>query len=220
MRSGTALTLPLIALVALAACQSTAPKGSPRVEVELETSVDDGFLDALVGVGQDSELVRAIQEAVQSEADLGLRFYAPPTESYAEGDQRPEYRMKVDVTDLEIEFKNKMIEEEGQEPRIESSVGRIRARVSTSVEKRRDDGPPLTVASGEGSAAFGAETRQEVIDAATAYQPKFEGATLQVLEGDILQAVQAAAERAMRSMLRAIDREFAPLAEAGGAGDS
>lgn len=203
-------TLLPVLLVTLAACESTAPKGSPRVEVELETSVDDEFLNALVGVDQDSELVAAIHKTVQSKADLGLRFYATPTESYSEAHTRPEYKMTVDVTDLEIEFNNKMIEEDGQEPRIQSSVGRVRAEVSTSVQKRREGGPPLTVAAGEGSGVTNAESRQEAIAAETGYEPRFDSATLKVLERDILKAVKEAAERAMKAMLPAIDREFAP----------
>lgn len=203
-------TLLALSLVTLVACESIAPKGSPRVEVELETTVDAEFLGALVNVSQDSELVAAIRRAVQSEADLGLRFYATPAEAYSEGDTRPEYQMTVDVTDLMIEFDNKMIEAEGQEPRIESSVGKIRASVSTAVLKRRANGPPLTVASGEATAMARPETQPEAIEAETGYEPKFDSATLKVLERDILKAVQAAADRAMRSMLPAIDREFAP----------
>ena len=205
-------TLLALSVLALTACESTAPKGSPRVEVELETTVHDQFLDALVDVDQDSELVAAIRKAIESEADLGLRFYATPSETYSKGDTRPEYLMTVDVTDLEIEFKNKMIEEEGQEARIESSVGKVRANVSTSVQKRREGGPPLTVASGQGSSVTTAETKPEVIDVEAGYEPVFDSATLKVLERDIVKTVQAAAERAMKSMLKAIDREFAPAA--------
>ena len=202
-----------LALMTLTSCESltgVAPADTPRVEIELAVVVNDAFVEPFVDVDEESELFAAVRDAVRAEADLGLRFYPTPSEEYGENDKRPPYLMTVNLDQLSLVFDHEMIEEEGEEPRVEASVDTVVCSVSASIENRREDAPSLIVATAKSSSDIAAETDAEDLAAGQGYTPKFEGADLKVLEKDIVKAVQTAVDRALKSMRTPIDREFAP----------
>ncbi len=204
------LGLPLMMLTSCESLTGVSPKNTPRVEIELAVIVTDAFVEPLVDVDQESALLAAVKEAVRSKADLGLRFYPTLSEEYAETDQHPPYLMTVHLDRLSLDFDHEMIEEEGAEPRIEASVDTVGCAVSASIEHRRENAPSLIVAEATGSSELSAETDEDALAAGQGYVPRFEDATLKVLEKDILQAVQTAVDRALKNMRTPIDREFAP----------
>ena len=217
MKQGIQLLPVGLALLALPSCESitgVVPKGTPRVEVELAVLVEESFLDALVDVDMDSELVAAVKQAVLEKADFGLRFYATPSESYGAGDRRPPYLMTVELDALSVVFDHEMIEKEEEEPRIETSVDEIHCSVSASVERRREDAPSLVVARSSAAGRVSAERSSEVIEAEPGYTPVLDGAAPKVLRKDIVRAVHAAMHKALAAMRTPIDREFAPAPEA------
>ena len=206
----TLLTLGLAPAI-LASCESltgVAPKNTPRVEIELAVIVDEAFVEPLSDA--DAGLHAALKEAVRGKADLGLRFYPTPSDLYGESDRRPPYLMTVELDSLVVSFDREMIEEEGAEPRIDASVDTIGCSVSASVARRRENAPSLVVATSQASSQFSAETKPETLASGRGYVPKFEGPALKILEKDIVRAVEAAVDRALKAMRTPIDREFAP----------
>jgi hypothetical protein len=220
LRSGpSAVAAPLLLglpLLALASCESitgVAPKGTPRVEIELAVTVDDGFVTPLVGVNKNSPLYAAVKDAVRDKADLGLRFYPTPSERYGADDVRPEYVMTVQLERLSFEFDHEQIETEGQAPRIVSTVKRVRAEVQVAIERRRTNAPELTVATARASSAVSAAADKEDLAAADGYTLMYDEQTLKVLQDDIVRAVESSVGKALNSMRTPIDREFASDAE-------
>ena len=202
-----------LALLAFSACETVtgvAPKGTPRVEIELAVDIDSDFYDALVDVDQSSDLDAAVREAVRSKADLGLRFYPTPSESYGKKDQRPPYLMTVDIDSLEVALDHETIEEEGKEPVTKTSVAKVSVAVSASIEHRRVTGPPLVVATSSATSVVKAEQNAEKSASGMGYEPSHDGAGVKVLKKDILRAVQSATDRALKEMRTPIDREFSP----------
>ena len=201
-------------LLTLASCESltgVAPEGTPRVEVELAVIVDEAFMTPLVD--PTAELVAAVKEAVRSEADLGLRFYPTLSERYGPNDRRPSYLMTVELKSLNILFEQELIEPEEAPARLVTTIDEVQCSVSASLERRRGNAPPLTVATASSSQKVNAERDPDAIEAGRGYAPKFDGPTMKVLEADITRAVQTASEAALRTMRKPIDREFAPAKE-------
>jgi hypothetical protein len=200
-----ALALPLLST---AACNtiSKAPEGSPRVEVELVVVVGDDFLGALEDTDQDSPLVDAIEQKALSMSDVGLRFYPVLSSEYGSGMDHPEYRLTLDVRQLDVLLDHKMIEEEGEEPRIETRVDRIACTVKAAFDRNIEGRPTLPA----GRASATSEVRTSSSPAAPGYG--VEGGTeekpLVVSEADILLAVERAINTALKKLQEPIDREF------------
>lgn len=190
-------------LLAAAACEgiSSAPKGSPRVEVEIALEVDDSYTGALQG--SDEALRQAIAELVRSKGDIGLRFYPVLSDSYQSGDNRPPYVLNVKAHDLNITVGQKTIETGGGAPKTESVVERLECRVSSRIVKRRAKGPELLVASSSANKKLVA-TRDPGPGYAVATSPQ-----ARVSRTDLLAALDAALTKAFRELVPAVDRELA-----------
>lgn len=196
-----------------------APKGSPRVEAELDVDVQSSFFAALQDVDDAKALDEAISNAVLSVADVGMRFYAIRSEEYDRGDARPAYRMVVEIQDLLVNLDQKMIEQEGSEPWIESSVKSLDCTVAASVQKRRADAPPLVVGRRQGTGHVRIKGDPESSGAQVTYRVRRESDDLQrlyVSKQDVLAVVEKAVVDALRDVVKSVDRDF----ELNGVGDS
>jgi len=199
--------LPLaLLLFPLTSCESltgVAPEGTPRIETELAISIERDFLGALADA--DASLSEEIKTIVREEASLGLRFYPTPTSEYGANDMHPDYLMLVEVESLVVNFEHEMIEVEGEEPRIVTEIGSVTCDVTTSLQRRRANGPALRVASSTGTATVNAG---EVENTDASYAPKSDGPSPRILKEDILKAVERSVDKSLKSMRTAIDREF------------
>jgi hypothetical protein len=207
-------SLSVLALLATTSCEAVtgvAPADTPRVEAELVVNIETDFLAALVDVGPDSDLVGELHEAVRAQADLGLRFYATPTESYGEDDVRPAYLMTVTIDSLEVVLEHDMIEEEDQEPRIETTVDDLVCQVSAKLERRRENAPSLLIAAATESRQINAEKNSDDLAAEPGYAPSADS-SLKVLHRDVVRAADSAVDKALKAMRTPIDREFKPEA--------
>lgn len=222
------IALGFLTLAGLSACQdmntfltgekfSRAPQGSPRVEAELTVAVDDSFAAAFASVGQAVELSDATSELVLSLADMGTRFYAVPAGDYASTDVRPRYAMQIEIEDLEFEFDSETTEEESGESTVRFFVTNVRCSANASVAKRRKHAPLLVV--GRGSGAGIRRIRPGVIEAGDeTYEVRRrsqDGQVVLVNRKHVLDAAENAVVDAMREVIRAVDREFAPGTDLG-----
>jgi len=213
----------LTAALAAAGCQdvqtfvtgdqfSAAPENSPRVEVEVVVDVPDSFYDSLEGK-EARELDQAIRDRVLGLADIGMRLYPVPTESYGKGDAHPPYKMSVQVKELLVEVDHKMVEEDGAEPRIEASVRGVGCSAATVIEKRREGGPSLVVGRSNGVSQIRSSRKQDNASVSTKYpvvQAKGDDAQdLWVSREEVLQAVERAVVLSLRELTEPIDRDLA-----------
>jgi hypothetical protein len=216
-------TLGLAAVLGLSGCQdmNTFMTGEqfpkvqedfPRIEVELVVDVDPAVWGDLVEHG---ELEARIVEQVQSVADLGMRFYPALSSEYAEGDARPEHVLTVRVTELSVATDHRLVEKKDQPSRIESKVKSIHSAATAVVARRRDGGPNLVVANGEGKGHVNAVSQERVGELEAEGQPVFgvveedpEHEDLRVAESDVLQAVDEAVVDALRGVIKGVDREL------------
>jgi len=200
------LTVPLLLA---ASCQtiSKAPEGSPRVEAELVVLVGDDFLGALEDTDADSPLVGAIEDKALSLADVGLRFYPVLSTEYAAGMHKPEYRLTIDVRQLDVLLDHKMVEKEGEDPVIVTRVDRIACTVAAAFDRNIEGRPTLPA----GRSLVTSELRPDTSSTdASGY--RVEGGTddkpLVVSEKDILAVVDRAVTMALKQLEEPIDREF------------
>jgi hypothetical protein len=120
-----------------------AKSGLPRVEVEVAVTLDDSFAEKLEGV--DDQFRKAVTDAVLSEANVGLRFYPVLTDQYSEGQARPPYLMSVQLRGLGLEVDEaRQTKKDGETARLRW-ISRVSCSAETTLEKRREDGPPLMV---------------------------------------------------------------------------
>lgn len=210
----------LLPAVLLAACQTIpkAPKDSPRVEIEVATTLDDDFVGFLDGI--DDEFARAVADKAQACADVGLRFYAVPTTSYAAGHARPTYLMRVHVEEVEVSLADAPAprktsetagEESGAAPAAEPAprtVQSVACRVSALIEARRSGGPPLLVGRSEGKARVSASTGDPGTHTGLALRNE-PGIPPRVRRDDLLAAIDRALRTALGELVPAIDREQA-----------
>jgi hypothetical protein len=233
------LPLAIICLAALAgtACQSIprARADLPRVEVEVAVTIDGTFADSLDPIDADFE--KDIVSAVLAKSDVGLRFYPVLTERYAGDDTHPPYLMTIDIRDLHItvsEETETQGEDDAATARTHRWVSRIELTAMTGLHKRRDNAPPLTVASHEGvytSSVQRPPAGRAVADGVAIKEPGAGAADptpaaaaeasgpgdgepvmvepVMVAQSRIIAAVDMAFEHALRRMIVAIDRELA-----------
>lgn len=187
-----------------------APEGSPRVEVELDFSVREDFYTALGHVERQA-LEEALAEVALMHSDVGLRFYPVPSDAYERKDARPEYRVLIELRDLEVGVDEKTIEEEGHPTRVEARVASVSCWVSTRVEKRRRDAPALVV----GDAEAQGKVRTQTLPGSPAWVDAYETEPavvghegLRVEEKDLLDAFEEGTVKALRDVVKAIDREL------------
>jgi len=207
---GTLFLLPL-----LAGCQtiSNAPSGQPRVELEIAVEIEPQFQQALPGA--DHALAAQIAGAVLAEADVGLRFYPVASGDYSEGQTRPPYLMTVRVASLDFE-----VSEREREGEVLADVDVVRAGVDVTLQKRRDNGPALLVATADTSVRRrppGDTQSEGAVEAS--YSIRRDGtAPARVAGKEIVAAVSKATREAFGRMIPAIDREFADERAAAKAG--
>ncbi len=185
-----------------------APKGSPRVEIELIVETSESFFDQLEDA---PKLDDEFAEMVLGMADLGTRFYPVPSDEYKSKSERPQYVLIVQIESLAVNTDNKLIEEQGQEPRIESSVKSLDCVAKASVRKRRSEGPMLLVGDSDGTgrvwirrdpATWNPEGAFEVKPTAESRQP------LHVTQSEVVEVVDEAVVDALRGVLKRVDRDL------------
>lgn len=189
----------------LCSCRSIpdAPADAPRVEVEVDVAFAEDFRAALQD--PDEALVRAIEEAVLREADVGLRFYPVRSADYGEGQARPDYRLAVRV--------ERLVAELGMDAQTQTQVlRRVETEVDVALGRRRADGPTLVVArSSQGARRRPVEADVGVQEASYTVAAGSPGGVsgVSVPRATIVAAVREAVNEALSQMVRAIDREFA-----------
>ena len=208
---------PGIALVAIlsASCQeiTTAPEGSPRMEMEVAVAVQESSLSGLEGVNA-KDFTTVATDVVVNRSDLGMRFYPVLSKDYARKDQRPEYLMTVDVKELIVGLEHTTVNQKEGDPIVVTSVKQIDCVVSAKLVKRRDSGPDLTVGVAEGKGAARVRPDPEVV-AEVSYVVKREAPEegeapepLNVSRADLLAAMDSAVAAAYRGLVAAVDREI------------
>lgn len=227
----TLATLSFTAVLGLSGCQEMTtfvtgehfpkpPENSPRIEVELAVEIEPAVWGDVIEHG---DLEAKIADQVHAVADLGMRFYPVLSSEYAEGDPRPELLLTVRVTGLEIESDHDRVEKKNEPPRIESKVKGLDSSATAVVQRRRDAGPALVVASAEADGYVHAVSQEKVEERALAGEAVFgvvkqdaSHQDLRVCESDVLQAVDEAVVGALRGVIKGVDRELeleAPAAE-------
>lgn len=190
-----------------------APAGSPRVEVEVELVVHDSFYESLEDVDRDTReaLEAEMEEMTLSLANLGLRFYPVPADAYDSGDDRPERRLLVEVSDLDVSVDEKTVEKDGEPMRIVARIEGATCLVKVRVEKRRSDGPELVVGSSEseGNVRHGPSKEEPAADATLAVRADVAGHEgLRVPKQYMLDAFEEGAVDALRTVVKAVDRDL------------
>ncbi len=206
------LAVAVGALLVTSSCESVsrAPKGSPRVEVEVVIRTEPAFSDTL-DVGADA-LTKAVTDDVMSQADVGLRFYPVLSSSYGPKDQHPDLLMTVSLTELHVKLDVRKVdqpkESEDAAPKTEVFAREIECDVAAKLERRRVDGPPLTVARAEGADHVSASTPKGDQPTWSVVHDDQADHPVKVRQRDVTGAVHTALERALADMVKAIDREL------------
>lgn len=201
------LALLLLLPAALTACTGIARVRSdlPRVEAEVVFRSEPAFFQELApGVDRDA-VHRTARAGAEPLADVGLRFYATPTETYGEGQRRPEYLLTFQFTGLAA---RRVLERGGDGEVARARLEDVTATVSVRVERRRPDGPPLHVGTTEGTGS--AVRRSDDPGPGFALvKVAEEGNDVEVTEAMVRAAVGTAARHALSRLQVAIDRELA-----------
>ena len=201
----------LLAALACASCETIdqAPKGSPRVELEVTVNVDASYSGKLAGVGDD--LARAIADLVLTKADLGLRFYPVLSRQYGPKDARPEYLLIVDVRDLDVQLQQQTAPRDGSEPQVEASIKQLDCWVTATLSKRRTTGPALLVGRSEskGSAIVANDQSAAAKQTYTLKRANAEKPAPPLLHTDLVRATEKGLGSALTGLLIPVDRELA-----------
>ena len=184
-----------------------AARSSVRAEIEVIVDVQDSFYAAIGEVDRDAFEADLSRELL-SIADVGLRFYPILSKEYGDQDARPSYMMKLSIDQLIVSSNDKIIEEEGQETRIESSLRNVRCNGAASIELRRGSAPPLVVSQslGEGQSRPSRDT-----DTSASFQVANRADNLPALfvaKESVLAASRKSIISALRGTIEAVDREL------------
>ena len=210
MHISHAVGIALLAVLGTSACQgiSQPPKGTPRLEVEVTVRLDESYTSKFVRI--DDALTRRVEEAVLSRADLGLRFYPVLARQYAAGSHHPEYLMTVEVRSLGYDIDHRTVTHPDSDPVIETFVRQVDCNVATTIEKRRQGAPPLTV--GRAEQVGTADTEHNPSAQSPRYALKRDAGTeapLEVTADDLVRAIDRALSRDMSALVAPVDRELA-----------
>lgn len=219
-RSWSFWSVALAAAVTACTGVRSAPKGTPRVEVEVVHEVDPASLEPFQDGVDAGSFEPVLRGAAGPLADVGLRFYPVPTERYESGQQRPDYVMTFRLVRIDPERELVTKEQKSEDgttttKEIQARVKGVSATVSVAIEKRRPDGPMLTV--GETSAAGRASPSGDAAAATTFALDRHstESNVTAVDSAALERAVRSAIERALPGLQDAIDRELAMLKSTG-----
>jgi len=222
----TLLPTLILTIAGFSSCETiqTAPKGSPRIEVQVVYEVGDDFYAPFAEGIDKKEIQTLLQKSVNPLADIGLRFYAIPADQYREGQKQPDYVMHVRATSCkpnrQIHKKITKVEDESEgkdgdgkkkEPKeittITAELYGVSCKLSVKLSKRRADAPALVV--GEKDASGGSSTFRDDESAAYALQKKGEEENDTAVTGRMLRSAFAeAAKRAFAELQKPIDREL------------
>jgi hypothetical protein len=202
------IALAMCSVLPALGCQNikSAPEGSPRVEVELIVQVDSAVYEPFDAEVDKDELRKLVQDAVLPLADVGLRFYPVPSDAYSSGDERPEYALTIHVQRFEPVLDHKLIEEEGQEPRIETHLDGAKAISAAVFERRRDNAPALLVGSMQAEGKSKADD-EEPGDYLLSHETQ-SGEDILLARRLFSESIEESAEKALSLLQKPIDREF------------
>ncbi len=205
-------TLLALAALPLTSCNSirNAPKGAPRLEVEVVYEIDDAFYSPFDASADREQIAQAVREAIEPYADVGLRFYATPSETYGDDANRPTFLMTVRALGIEPERSLDVKEgrpELGEAPMIQARLRRVTCAVSAKLEKRRESGPRLTVGDvkGVGQAKPASE---DVSSAIPLKKHSNESNQTHLTDRMLRQSVSTAAIQAFALLQKPVDREL------------
>ena len=212
MKQPQLMPLFLLPLMTALSCQgiSRAPAGTPRVELELSVALDGSYTSKLQGLG--AGFTDAVAELVAEHADIGLRFYPIPSSSYSGDDVRPDYVLRVELRDFTVDVDHHTVTHDDKDPTVEVFAKRVGCSVSSTLVRRRDNGPELTVGSTSrtGSAAT---AKSEEVTEGTTYNVVREGEPISVREADLFKSIEQAVQRSFAELIVPISREKAFGAE-------
>ena len=152
-----------------------------------------------------------MSDVALSLADVGMRFYPVPSDEYGSNDARPPYMMTLRIQDLAVNIDHDLIEEEGQEPWIESSVKSMDCTVTATIERRRKGAPSLVVGHTKDTGRVRVNYDPEDFVGQTTYVVTWESddpQELLIIKQDVLDAVEEALVDSLRDLVKAVDREF------------
>jgi len=212
--------VPGLALALLAACHTIEPSApdTRRVEAEVKVVFDPVFAESLSDEGAQRSVQATATAAALSVADLGLRFYAIPSDAYQKGDPMAPYELTLRMEELGYVVEGHRPEKNGEEIR---TLERLRASVSAVLRRRRENGPSLVVGMSQGVAVVTPAEGTEVAvrHVAASYVTTTEsasGGALRLLADDVAEVTRRATSEALAKLVEAVDRE---LAREAGAGD-
>lgn len=196
-------------------CQpvTAAPKGSPRLELEVGVEVEAGFANHFETDA--AEIAGLLRELAAAHGDVALRFYPVLADQYGEGDPRPAMRMTLTARDVDVRLERHVVVEQNAEPDAasvyETVANRVDCEVAAQLERRRDSGPALTVAraTGRGRAEVDADGDGAVTWSYRGTDAVGAALAVPVQRGSVARALRSAIQRAFGEMLPAIDRELA-----------
>ncbi|MEX1023691.1 MAG: hypothetical protein WD226_01320 [Planctomycetota bacterium] len=205
--------LSLLALLPLAACQgiSSAPEQSPRVETELDLSMDGSLENALV-LESRGDLAFLLEDAILPHADLGLRLYVVPAANYGSEHERPRYALRISIEEFDAFVYQDLVKGKGEQPdRLVDRIDTLTCRVQARIERRRPSGPPLEVGRAFGNAVLRPKANATPAVGARPLTLRYateDGAELKVQRADVTAVVQNALIQALRGLEEPVDREF------------
>ena len=202
-----------LALTLWPACQSIhkAREGLPRVEAEVAYAfATDAFAPFDKAVDR-AQLTKAAVAAADPLTNFGLRLYPQPSESYAKGQKRPDFLLKVNLEKLSVDRRLETTAANAAENRAASTkavVEKLTATVKVAIEKRRPDGPALRVgeAEGIGRASPNSEDHSTTFALTKVGSESNDTAASEAMLG---RAVAAAVEAALIRLQEPMDRELA-----------
>jgi hypothetical protein len=196
----------------LFACRAI-PETDPRwerQELEVSVEVDPLISDLLQEAGDAPALESVVSQAVLGLADVGLRFYAVPSETYAEGEERPAYHLTVHVQDVRA-YPSSVTSHAASEAPGEPGLDRICCTAVATLMKRRGNGPPLMVGKSTGTG----QARAQEASASLSTMREFELRSTdpyrpptRLRSDELTASIQEAVVGALRALVAPIDREF------------
>lgn len=200
-------------LLFLGACSGIPQASEETLRTELEVAVRvDPSVSALLSQPDDQESIRRIVSgAILSLADVGLRFYPVPSESYQESDQRPEYLLTVEIQALRAQLDQRVVRSPREVPSVESSLESLACAAVATFERRRSEGPSLIVKQAHGRGDASVSEASAVLSSEHAFRlrPGSEGRSPSFSAGELDLAVRQAVRNALGNLVEPIDRELA-----------
>lgn len=206
--------LALGAALLVTGCRSipTTQRGSDRKEIEVAVQVDP-LIGRMLRTEEDmSALQEVVSEAVFELADVGLRFYPVPDQSYSPDQKRPEFQLTVDVRALDAALNQPFLYEKNARAR-EGAFDRLGCVAVVTVSKRRPLGPPLmigkTVGHGEAEVKEASAVLSSLREFPTLSENVYSNAQ-PLRADDLAECVREAVRSALSQLIEAIDRELKP----------